>query len=57
MKKSWVEGGALEVSFHYNIEKNYEVQNATAVTVNDVSFRKYFFSELLQRYLQRGSVY
>ena len=50
-------GGGLEVSFYYNIEKNYEVQNPIAVTVNDISFRKFFFSKILQRYLQRRCVY
>ena len=41
----------MQAFFHYNEEKNYEVQNAIAVTLNDISFRKCFFSKILQRCL------
>jgi len=51
MKKRGGGGGAVQAFFLYNKEKNYEVQNVIAVTLNDISFRKSFFSTILQRYL------
>jgi hypothetical protein len=38
-------GGTREAFFHYNKEKNYKVKNVIAVILNDISFRKCFFSK------------